>query len=61
MQISETKRNMKYTLWFDVEKRYKTISVFFGNDTGKLWFDVEKRYKTIIRRKTMVELSCGLM
>ena len=36
-------------LWFDVEKRYKTICLR-GKDKGRgLWFDVEKRYKTIER------------
>ena len=35
------------TLWFDVERRYKTI---MGDSVGifsQLWFDVERRYKTI--------------
>lgn len=32
-----------FKLWFDVEKRYKTIYV--GNQSSEvgLWFDVEKR------------------
>ena len=34
-------------LWFDVERRYKTIvTIDFKKDDG-LWFDVERRYKTI--------------
>ena len=33
-------------LWFDVEKRYKTIGVSMWTSLKTLWFDVEKRYKT---------------
>ena len=33
-------------LWFDVEKRYNTTSLFVGLHFGQLWFDVEKRYNT---------------
>ena len=34
-------------MWFDVEKRYKTILTDEVRKKDKLWFDVEKRYKTI--------------
>ena len=34
-------------LWFDVERRYKTIDGTRMPRTGRLWFDVERRYKTI--------------
>ena len=34
-------------LWFDVEKRYKTIEFAMSATPYSLWFDVEKRYKTI--------------
>ena len=34
-------------LWFDVEKRYKTIRCTPTKSVRQLWFDVEKRYKTI--------------
>lgn len=30
-------------LWFDVEKRYKTIDRRTALDASRLWFDVEKR------------------
>lgn len=33
-------RNTSYMLWFDVEKRYKTIQ--WGTFWEELWFDVEK-------------------
>ena len=45
----EYERIINYTLWFDVEKKYKTI---FRDDeqAGEgLWFDVEKKYKTIYK------------
>ena len=35
-------------LWFDVERRYKTILGRFIGARFVLWFDVERRYKTII-------------
>ena len=41
-------------LWFDVERRYKTILTVYCNQIVGLWFDVERRYKTI---KTMSEAS----
>ena len=34
-------------LWFDVERRYKTILGRFIGARFVLWFDVERRYKTI--------------
>ena len=34
-------------LWFDVEKRYKTIRTAVRRSVQQLWFDVEKRYKTM--------------
>ena len=34
-------------LWFDVEKRYKTMPHLQLVLEWMLWFDVEKRYKTI--------------
>ena len=34
-------------LWFDVEKRYKTINGGYWRTVDELWFDVEKRYKTM--------------
>ena len=38
-------------LWFDVERRYKTIVIQNGNTPYTLWFDVERRYKTILDLK----------
>ena len=38
---------MNLQLWFDVEKRYKTIAALGKEGRSQLWFDVEKRYKTI--------------
>ena len=54
-------RNTSYMLWFDVEKRYKTISSTVGKLNDMLWFDVEKRYKTIVRDTGQRTDSCGLM
>ena len=34
-------------LWFDVERRYKTILRQLNETLPWLWFDVERRYKTI--------------
>ena len=34
-------------LWFDVERRYKTIIFGGGSPVNGLWFDVERRYKTM--------------
>ena len=34
-------------LWFDVERRYKTITRRQRYNRLWLWFDVERRYKTI--------------
>ena len=33
-------------LWFDVEKKYKTIHARLPQAREALWFDVEKKYKT---------------
>ena len=35
-------------LWFDVERRYKTIHCYLSMEAASLWFDVERRYKTIV-------------
>ena len=35
-------------LWFDVERRYKTIYTEKKEMSRWLWFDVERRYKTIV-------------
>ncbi len=43
----EYERITNYTLWFDVEKKYKTIRLKKAYFDGSLWFDVEKKYKTI--------------
>ena len=51
----------RVTLWFDVEKRYKTIHGHKNNITMKLWFDVEKRYKTICGVVCDKACGCGLM
>ena len=48
-------------LWFDVEKRYKTIRNRKNRTIIQLWFDVEKRYKTIRQRREEPVHSCGLM
>ena len=42
----EYERITNYTLWFDVEKKYKTIRDFKHHLLRQLWFDVEKKYKT---------------
>ena len=34
-------------LWFDVEKKYKTIGLDYYLEKLRLWFDVEKKYKTM--------------
>ena len=36
------------TLWFDVERRNKTICALYVLMSQLLWFDVERRNKTII-------------
>ena len=38
-------------LWFDVERRYKTILRQNLLGAWRLWFDVERRYKTICTRQ----------
>ncbi len=32
-------------LWFDVESRYETTSVYSVDDSKLLWFDVESKYE----------------
>ena len=56
-------RNLKHQcqLWFDVEKKYKTISIDIKGSRATLWFDVEKKYKTINAKIIRVLGSCGLM
>ena len=49
------------SLWFDVEKRYKTIGRHETCTFRGLWFDVEKRYKTMKKIEPTVQESCGLM
>ena len=48
-------------LWFDVEKKYKTIVMLPGWQASRLWFDVEKKYKTIAVKRQLKEQCCGLM
>ena len=48
-------------LWFDVEKRYKTIAFNPLVIKITLWFDVEKRYKTIGHWGGGAPSGCGLM
>ena len=43
----EYERITNYTLWFDVEKKYKTIGSVNMHHHSLLWFDVEKKYKTM--------------
>ena len=38
---------MNHQLWFDVERRYKTMVCAMARQRQWLWFDVERRYKTI--------------
>ena len=52
---------IKDRLWFDVERRYKTIVVAVVPAEWRLWFDVERRYKTIRRPLPDEHISCGLM
>ena len=42
-------------LWFDVERRYKTITSTGRELTPVLWFDVERRYKTIMEGWAMYD------
>ena len=46
--MSSTSNGMSSLLWFDVERRYKTIRQSLRHWQQQLWFDVERRYKTII-------------
>ena len=48
-------------MWFDVERRYKTIQTEFDKQMTWLWFDVERRYKTIDKVVDVESDSCGLM
>ena len=48
-------------LWFDVERRYKTIFYRYVASTRELWFDVERRYKTIFAKRQTQRAGCGLM
>ena len=48
-------------LWFDVEKRYKTINYRNVSGMAQLWFDVEKRFKTIMGKPPRALTGCGLM
>jgi len=48
-------------LWFDVEKKYKTINQEYTQVFTALWFDVEKKYKTIIGKMRYSSTGCGLM
>ena len=48
-------------LWFDVERRYKTIYPIIALVFIQLWFDVERRYKTIHKNKGEFKSGCGLM
>lgn len=42
----EYERITNCTLWFDVEKKYKTMTRRVRLPMSSLWFDVEKKYKT---------------
>ena len=45
-----------FELWFDVERRYKTMLPMVDTPAETLWFDVvERRYKTIFGRDTHVQ------
>ena len=50
-----------FKLWFDVEKRYKTITFVSTKKKDALWFDVEKRYKTMLSSSVTPTRCCGLM
>ena len=39
-------------LWFDVERRYKTMEFVKFLNLITLWFDVERRYKTMFTGTT---------
>ena len=55
------KQDIKYTLWFDVEERYKTNLRSSPQSPLWLWFDVEERYKTNNVGKPKQIRGCGLM
>ena len=40
-------------LWFDVERRYKTVAEANAAAQAALWFDVERRYKTMWTKSGM--------
>ena len=57
----EYERITNYTLWFDVEKKYKTIWAPCSPLHSRLWFDVEKKYKTMFGEIFADDAGCGLM
>lgn len=42
-QVLEYERITNYMLWFDVEKKYKTMPAERRDERAELWFDVEKK------------------
>ena len=52
---------IKKRLWFDVERRYKTMKSAEKGELKKLWFDVERRYKTMTKKNYSTTWCCGLM
>ena len=52
-----TEKEKYVELWFDVERRYKTIFLFMGKVAPPLWFDVERRYKTICSFLSMLFIT----
>ena len=48
-------------LWFDVERRYKTMVQGTHPRSAALWFDVERRYKTMPILIPSRQKGCGLM
>ena len=48
-------------LWFDVERRYKTMAASGQCASFQLWFDVERRYKTMMKISVLWLYRCGLM
>ena len=59
MRTSASKTSLQ--LWFDVEKKYKTIEALRTEYEKGLWFDVEKKYKTIKLGSECLIERCGLM
>lgn len=37
-------------LWFDVEQRYRTITVANDDRKKELWFDVEQRNESVVAK-----------